>query len=216
MSPSAVLQKGSRIALRTPSEADCAAFCALMEASTRFHRGLVDAPRTTKAFAAYLERCGRADMCGMLICMADTGTIVGYANVSQIVGGAFHSAYLGYTMGAPYVGQGYMSAAMPLILRQAFMTLRLHRLEANIQPSNVPSIRVVRRAGFTLEGYSRRYLKVGGRWRDHERWAILTEDWAAHRRATRQVRITGIACAPVGPGTTDNGAKGSPHGNDGQ
>jgi ribosomal-protein-alanine N-acetyltransferase len=61
--------------------------------------------------------------------------------------------------------------------KYAFERLKLHRLEANIQPNNTKSMALVKRAGFTLEGYSRRYLKIGGRWQDHERWAILVEDW---------------------------------------
>jgi ribosomal-protein-alanine N-acetyltransferase len=75
-----------------------------------------------------------------------------------------------------------MSEAIRLILRYAFNDLKLHRLEANIQPGNVASIALVRRAGFVLEGYSRRYLKISGRWRDHERWAILIEDWKTQTR----------------------------------
>ena len=56
---------------------------------------------------------------------------------------------------------------------------------ANIQPGNKPSIALVKKAGFTREGFSRRYLKVCGRWRDHERWAILQEDWLAQERQRR-------------------------------
>jgi len=70
-----------------------------------------------------------------------------------------------------------MTEAIALMLRHAFVDLKLHRLEANIQPGNVPSIALVKRGGFVKEGYSRRYLKICGRWRDHERWAILVEDW---------------------------------------
>jgi ribosomal-protein-alanine N-acetyltransferase len=70
-----------------------------------------------------------------------------------------------------------MTGALQLALRHAFRTLKLHRVEANIEPGNEASIALVRRAGFTREGFSQRYLKLGGRWRDHERWALLREDW---------------------------------------
>jgi ribosomal-protein-alanine N-acetyltransferase len=78
---------------------------------------------------------------------------------------------------APFAAQGYMTAALPLVLRYVFVTLKLHRVEANIQPTNIPSIALVKRAGFRKEGYSPRYLKIAGRWRDHERWTMLVEDW---------------------------------------
>ena len=68
-----------------------------------------------------------------------------------------------------------MSDGLRLVLRHAFGTLGLHRLEANIQPENRDSIRLVRPAGFRREGFSPRYLKILGRWRDHERWAITAE-----------------------------------------
>jgi ribosomal-protein-alanine N-acetyltransferase len=103
--------------------------------------------------------------------------IVGAINLSQIFLGPFRSAYLGYYIGAAFAGQGYMTAGLQLMLEYSFRQLKLHRLEANVQPHNVASIALVKRAGFTREGYSRRYLKIGGRWRDHERWAILIEDW---------------------------------------
>jgi len=63
------------------------------------------------------------------------------------------------------------------VLRHAFVMLRLHRVEANIQPGNRASIALAEGAGFRREGFSPRYLKIGGRWRDHERWAILAEEW---------------------------------------
>jgi len=72
-----------------------------------------------------------------------------------------------------------MTEGLQLVLRHAFRRLKLHRLEANIQPANTASIRLVRSLGFRKEGFSPRYLKIGGRWRDHERWALLVEDWRA-------------------------------------
>jgi ribosomal-protein-alanine N-acetyltransferase len=97
-------------------------------------------------------------------------------NVSQIFLGGFCSAYLGYYAGARFMGKGYMSEGLRLVLRHAFSELGLHRLEANIQPANRASIRLVRRLGFRREGFSPRYLKVFGRWRDHVRWAVTVED----------------------------------------
>ena len=80
---------------------------------------------------------------------------------------------------APFASQGYMTEALGLVVRYAFRGLKLHRLEANIQPGNEDSIRLAKRCGFVKEGFSPAYLKIGGRWRDHERWAIRTETWRA-------------------------------------
>src|SRR5439155_15351959 len=91
--------------------------------------------------------------------------------------GPLQSAFLGYGGVAALSGQGYMSEGLRLLLRHVFEELRLHRIEANIQPDNERSLALVRRAGFVREGYSERYLRIGGRWRDHERWAIRIEQW---------------------------------------
>jgi ribosomal-protein-alanine N-acetyltransferase len=70
-----------------------------------------------------------------------------------------------------------MGEAVRLVVTHAFHALGLHRLEANIQPGNGPSRALVRRLGFRQEGYSPRYLKIDGDWRDHERWAVLADEW---------------------------------------
>jgi ribosomal-protein-alanine N-acetyltransferase len=68
-----------------------------------------------------------------------------------------------------------MTDGLRRAVAHAFHSLGLHRLEANIQPDNVRSIALARRAGFVQEGYSRRFLYIEGAWRDHERWAIYDE-----------------------------------------
>ncbi|NJN00731.1 MAG: GNAT family N-acetyltransferase [Aquincola sp.] len=87
--------------------------------------------------------------------------------------GNFQSAYLGFYMFKGFERRGYMSWALGEIICRSWRDLKLHRLEANIQPGNAASISLVSKLGFIKEGYSPRYLKIGARWRDHERWALL-------------------------------------------
>ena len=87
------------------------------------------------------------------------------------------SAYYAFI---PHNGKGYMSRGLGTVLRNVFRAHGLHRVEANIQPGNDESRRLIERLGFRLEGFSPRYLKIAGRWRDHERWALTIEDWKAN------------------------------------
>ena len=169
----------SRVYLRTPIRGDRDEFTSLMRASRAFHSPWATAPTDDGLFAAYLVDARRADFEAMLLCRTEDDAIVGFFNLSQIVRRGFQSAYLGYAAGKPFAGRGYMRDGLELVLRHAFATLRLHRVEANIQPTNASSLALARGAGFRREGFSPRYLKIGGRWRDHERWAILAEEWRA-------------------------------------
>lgn len=172
---------GETVFLRPPASHDQEEFIALNRTSKRLHRGLVSPPIKPEHFDALMQNSRRTDYVGFFICRMQDGAIVGSITLSQIFRSGFQSAYLGYYIGEQYANRGYMTEALQLMLRYAFSFLKLHRLEANIQPENVASIALVRRAGFIREGYSRRYLKVCGRWRDHERWALVAEDWKAKR-----------------------------------
>jgi [ribosomal protein S5]-alanine N-acetyltransferase len=169
----------ARVYIRPPARADEDEFISLMSDSRPFHRPWASAPTDAARYAAYLEDSTRPDFEAFLVCRVSDDQIVGFFNVSQIARGSLQSAYLGYAAAQKYAGQGYMREAIELVLRVAFSELRLHRLEANIQPGNHVSIALARRAGFKREGFSPRYLKISGRWRDHERWALLAEDWRA-------------------------------------
>ncbi len=105
-----------------------------------------------------------------------TKGLVGIIEIGDIQYGPARCAYLGYYAFADYAGQGLMKEGIHLALRHAFGKLRLHRLEANIQPGNPASVALAKKCGFKREGYSPRYLKIAGRWRDHERWAILADE----------------------------------------
>ncbi len=164
-----------KIRLESPTLSHSGEFLASVAASRDLHAPWASPPASPAAFRAYLDRVSGPRDIGYLV-RARHGGLAGAINISEIVRGVFKSAYLGYYGFEPYSGQGYMSAGLAAVLRLAFGRHRLHRLEANIQPDNLASIRLVRGLGFRREGVSRRYLKIGGRWRDHERWAILAED----------------------------------------
>jgi ribosomal-protein-alanine N-acetyltransferase len=164
------------VIIRTPTLRDWPAFQAAVRWSRVLHHRWVAPPNTRKKFGAYLKRMASDSHRGFLVVRRETGELVGVINLNHIIRGSLRGAFLGYYAFVPNAGQGLMREGMLLVLKHAFQKLKLHRLEANIQPENRASIRLVRSYGFVREGFSRRYLKVGRRWQDHERWAILSED----------------------------------------
>ena len=151
-------------------------FLAMVQASRELHRPWAYPPHRADQFDELVARCAHDDSLCLLACDAPTGAIAGVFTVSQIVRGAFQSAFLGYYASAAFAGRGYMREAIGLVLDYSFGALALHRLEANIQPANARSVALARSAGFRLEGYSPRYLLIGGQWRDHERYALTADE----------------------------------------
>ena len=151
------------------------AFLEAVERSRKLHGRFADPPATADAYRASIGRHRDPRYELRLIVDAASGELAGVVNANEIVRGSFQSAFLGYYAFTPFDGTGRMEAGLRAMLREAFVTLRLHRLEANIQPENVRSIALVERLGFRLEGFSPGYLKIRGHWRDHERWAITRE-----------------------------------------
>ena len=164
------------VRLVTPSLEHQVAFLRAVRESRALHAPFASPPSTPARYRALLKRTKQPSHLGHLLCLP-TGELAGVINVSEIVRGNFGSGYLGYYAFVPHAGQGWMTAGMRLVISRAFRQHRLHRLEANIQPSNERSIALVKRLGFRLEGRSPRYLKIAGRWRDHERWAITRDEW---------------------------------------
>jgi [ribosomal protein S5]-alanine N-acetyltransferase len=169
--------KGHKVFLRYPKIEDFEEFAAAGQKSRELHRGLVKPPTDLRSFEEYLARNETDANENLLICRLADGAIGGTVNLSQIFRRAFQNAYLGYYLFEGFTGSGLMTDAVGLVLRFAFRNLKLHRVEANVQPENLPSIAVLERCGFTREGFSRKYLKIAGKWRDHERFAIIREDW---------------------------------------
>jgi [ribosomal protein S5]-alanine N-acetyltransferase len=164
-----------RVTLRFVTQADQAEFLELASASAELHHPWMSLPTTPPEFQAYLTRFDHITAEGFLICLRGTGTIAGAIHINSIIRGRFQNGSVSYAAFAPAAGQGYMSEGLGLVLRYAFEQLRLHRLDAQIQPGNHASLALVRRLGFRNEGYSPDLLFIDGAWRDHERWAITSD-----------------------------------------
>jgi ribosomal-protein-alanine N-acetyltransferase len=173
---------GARVLLRVLERGDRDQFLALARESRELHRPWTYPPERADQFDDLFARSRREDFVCLLACLReDDREIAGVFTISQIVRGAFQSAYLGYYANARHAGRGLMREAMDQLLDHAFGPLALHRLEANIQPGNRPSVALARGAGFRLEGFSPRYLLIGGHWRDHERYAITVDERSAQK-----------------------------------
>jgi ribosomal-protein-alanine N-acetyltransferase len=156
------------------------AFVDAVRRSRSLHRRWAQPPSTVEEYRAFVQRVRKPSHLGHLV-MTEDDLIAGVININEVVRGSFCSGYLGYYALAPHHGRGYMRAGLQSVIRLAFRGYGLHRLEANIQPGNLRSIALVQSLGFRLEGHSPRYLKIAGRWRDHERWALTTEEWKKTR-----------------------------------
>src|SRR5579859_4480412 len=142
----------TRVTLRAIMAGDQDEFLELARASVGLHHPWYAMPMTPEEFRAYLTRYDRPTTEGFLVCVRDGGAIAGTVTIDSIVRGRFQSASLSYAAFAPAAGKGYMSAGLALVLEYAFTELRLHRLEANIQPGNQASLRLGQRLGLRREG----------------------------------------------------------------
>ena len=176
------VSESRKVYLRRPAESDFEELQARFAESTAHLRGYATVQFDRERFEQILAAAKLDSNECFLICRSQDDAIVGQINLSQIFRKAFQNAYLGYQLFNGFTGKGYMAEAVHLVLEFAFEKLKLHRIEANVQPNNLPSIAVLKRAGFAKEGFSKRYLKIGGKWRDHERWALVKEDWRSRTR----------------------------------
>jgi ribosomal-protein-alanine N-acetyltransferase len=167
--------------LEKPSQKRRDEFLAAVRRSRKLHGHWISPPGTPEKFDAYLRRLRKGTHFSYWVC-TERGELAGVFNIGEVVRGLFCSGYVGYYAFVPHHGHGYMKKGLCAVLAEAFGPQRLHRLEANIQPENEASRCLAQSVGFRLEGYSPRYLKIAGRWRDHERWAITVEEWRSRSR----------------------------------
>jgi ribosomal-protein-alanine N-acetyltransferase len=164
-----------RVLVRLPGLTDGPMFLEAVYRSRSLHRGWVSPPDTAEKFKAYVERMASGSNYNFLVITLENEQLAGVINLNNVIRGFLQSAFLGYYVFTPFEEQGLMGEGLRLVIRYAFTVLKLHRLEANVQPGNLRSSALARKCGLVQEGFSRRYLKVAGHWRDHERWAILRD-----------------------------------------
>jgi [ribosomal protein S5]-alanine N-acetyltransferase len=167
------------VLLERPRLTDADRFLRLVDRSRPYHEGLVDPPASEESFAAYVRRAHGPSHEGFLVRASSDRGLVGVVNINNIVHGGLDAASLGYYRLAGGGGRRVMVDAIAAVVDHGLVELGLHRLEANVQPHNERSIAILSSLGFRLEGFSPAYLRIGGHWRDHERWALTADEWVS-------------------------------------
>jgi len=165
------------VRVRRLEPGDAAELFAAIAGSRELHLPWVDPPASVDELRASLAQPPDARVSYGL--RTDAGELAGVVNLTAIIRGSFQSCFLSYYALVPHEGHGLMRAGLAQVLDLAFGEHGLHRVEANVQPGNVRSARLVRSLGFRLEGHSPRYLRIGGAWRDHDHYALTAEEWPA-------------------------------------
>lgn len=176
--------RADRVLLRAPTLADFPQWAKLREDSRSFlapWEPVWPADDLTRlAFRRRIRRYQREIRNGtgypMFVLSPDGETLLGGLTLSQVQRGVAQSAVLGYWMGMPFAGKGFMSAAVRALIVFSFDTLHLNRIEAACLPHNTASIRLLERVGFRREGYARRFLCIDGRWQDHLLYGLVRDD----------------------------------------
>jgi ribosomal-protein-alanine N-acetyltransferase len=173
-----VIRETERTLLVAAGPGDEEDFVAAALASREHLHPWIDAPDSPARYAEILVRAQQPEFHPLLVRAREGHGLAGVINISNIVRGAFQSAFVGYWAFVGFERRGYLTDGLRSVIDHAFTDLELHRLEANIQPDNIPSISLAERCGFRYEGFSPSYLRVLGEWRDHNRYAITVEDRA--------------------------------------
>lgn len=174
--PPRPLKKGDQVYLLPPTTYHRKQFLEFVKKNNDFHKPWVYLSDSPEHFNSYLKRIKTGSTQGCFVFRKKDNYFVGVVNINNIQLGPICSASLGYYCDEDMAGQGLMKEALQLTISYAFEAIGLNRLEANIQPGNKASLALVEKLGLRKEGFSPKYLNIGGQWCDHERWAILAEE----------------------------------------
>jgi len=175
-----------RLLVRCAAETDVPALLRFFD-ENREHMGPWEPPRppdfhTHEFWRVQVGRHRRAFDAGAAVMLflfphEDPSEVIGQISYTSIVRGPADMCMLGYALAHKAQGQGYMYEALQAANEYVFKQLNIHRVMANFMPHNVRSNAVLRRLGFTVEGYARDYLYVNGAWRDHVLTSLTNQDW---------------------------------------
>jgi ribosomal-protein-alanine N-acetyltransferase len=141
------------------------------EATNPFGPNSFDIKAMTRGLVRQLD-----DQSGMPCIIEYRGEVVGQLNVANILYGSVSSAVLGYWVVPEVAGKGVTPTAVALITDYLFQVVGLHRVEIDIRPENLASLRVIEKLGFRYEGLKKRYIHINGAWRDHYIFALTHEE----------------------------------------
>jgi [ribosomal protein S5]-alanine N-acetyltransferase len=183
--PPFILIRTPRLTLRPPCAGDLDSYAVAYEASRSLWKPALPTIDDSAAtsFGRILERHETGMRQGTqlrLLGFLPDGRLAVVLALSEIVHGALESAYPGWRTSAPLTGKGLATEGVAALLDLAFAPpprgLGLHRVQANIMPANIASIRVAEKTGFRKEGLAQRYLLIDGKWQDHFMFAKVVDE----------------------------------------
>jgi [ribosomal protein S5]-alanine N-acetyltransferase len=183
--PAALAPRGNGLLLRAPQMSDFPQWAHLRELSREYLTPWEpiwpsdDLSRSgfRRRLRRYAEDSAADRSYPFIVFRESDGAMIGGITLANVRRGIVQAGTIGYWIGQPYAHRGYMTAALRVLLPTLFGELNLHRVEAACIPSNVPSIRVLEKCGFSREGLARRYLCINGVWQDHLLFGLLHEDF---------------------------------------
>jgi ribosomal-protein-alanine N-acetyltransferase len=181
---------GRRVRLATLVEAD---YPAWLEVRNRCRDWLVPweprskgSPLPAEDHASFVARCAMRERerqlgSGFGFGIFYEGRFVGEVTLSSILRGPFQNGSIGYWVDRDMAGLGIVPESVVVVLKFAFETLRLHRIEVAIIPRNDASRRVADKLALRNEGVAVGFLEINGEWEDHVRYAMTSEEWSVRR-----------------------------------
>jgi len=180
----ALAPQGQGLLLRAPTMSDFSQWSELREQSRTFLTPWEpiwpsdDLTRSgfRRRLRRYAEDIAEDRAYPFVILRENDHAIVGGVTLANVRRGIVQAGTIGYWIGRPFAGKGYMTSALRVLLPTLFGELNLHRVEAACIPSNLASVKVLEKCGFAREGLARRYLCINGVWQDHYLYGLLDED----------------------------------------